>query len=61
MELRARGVATAVVKLGGKGLAVAGKGIENPPRLQGHAHRYRGRRRQLQRRLARRSGTGPAS
>ncbi|MCA3554711.1 ribokinase [Aestuariivirga sp.] len=27
-ELRARGVATAVVKLGGKGLAVAGEGIE---------------------------------
>jgi len=27
-ELRAKGVATAVVKLGGKGLAVAGQGIE---------------------------------
>jgi ribokinase len=27
-ELRARGVAAAVVKLGGKGLAVAGEGIE---------------------------------
>jgi NAD(P)H-hydrate repair Nnr-like enzyme with NAD(P)H-hydrate dehydratase domain len=61
-ELRARGVATAVVKLGAKGLAVAAPWPRNHhPVLQGHAHRHGGRGRQFQRRPRPRAGTGKAA